>query len=129
MATYSEMSLRLLRRFNNVPNVAIDDARDWTEEALLEHGYKSTDDVPDAQSNLILLYAQAFGAMQISLQAASYFRYNDAEEQVDKTMVSEQYRKLAADLRAEYQAKKAVEVIAVEQGTAAFKIMRRADRP
>lgn len=108
MANLTELSERLLKRFKNVPNVSVVDATDWTEESMLVHGYISTDNVPSDQELLILLYAQAEAALQVSLGTAHYFSYTDGEEQVDKTMVSEQYRKLAKDLRDEYSRNKAV---------------------
>lgn len=109
MATYSELSERLLKRFKGVPNITIEDAADWTEEAMLEHGYSTTDAVPSEKSTLILLFAQSQGALQIALASAHFFNYRDGEEQVDKSKVSDQYRKLSQDLRAEYDRKKAVE--------------------
>lgn len=108
MATYSELSERLLKRFKGVPNITIEDAADWTEEAMLEHGYSSSDAVPSEKDSMILLYAQAEGAMQIALASAHFFNYKDGEESVDKSKVSDQYRKLSLDLRADYERKKAV---------------------
>lgn len=108
MATIAELSQRLLKRFKGVPNITIDDATDWTEEAMLEHGYTSNQTVPTDKDSLVLLYAQSEGARQIAISTAHYFTYTDAEEQVDKSMVSEQYRKLAADLKAEYERKNSI---------------------
>jgi hypothetical protein len=109
MANLAELSDRLLRRFKNVPNVSLADATDWTEESMLIHGYTPSDDVPSDKEFLILLYAQAEGAFQIAISAAHYFSYSDGEEQVDKTMISEQYRRIAKDLREEYSRKKATD--------------------
>lgn len=122
MATYSELSERLLKRFKGVPNITIEDAADWTEEAVLEHGYSTSDTVPSDKDSLILLYAQLQGASQIALATAHFFTYRDGEEQVDKSKVSEQYRKLSQDLRAEYERKKSV----VSGSTMAFP--KRVDR-
>ncbi|WP_141431908.1 hypothetical protein [Bacillus sp. 03113] len=123
MATLAELSERLLKRFKNVPNVAIEDTNDWTEESMLAHGYQSTSTVPTDQETLILLYAQAEGLSQISLATAHYFKYTDGEEQVDKTMIPEQYRKLAKDIREEYERKKSVD------SGASVRYMKRVDRP
>jgi hypothetical protein len=109
MANVTELSARLLKRFKNVPNVTAEDAYDWTEESMLVHGYTSADNVPSDKELLLLLYAQAEGALQISLGSAHFFSYSDGDEQVDKTMVSEQYRKLAKDLREEYALKRATD--------------------
>jgi hypothetical protein len=122
MATLAEMSERLLKRFKGVPNVTLEDTTDWTEDALLSHGYKVADNVSSEVTNLLLLYAQSQGAHQIAISSAHFFTYTDGEEQVDKSMVSEQYRKLAADLRNQYERLKAV-------SGCSFKVMRRIDRP
>lgn len=123
MATLAELSQRLLKRFKGVPNITIDDATDWTEEAFLELGFKSTDNVPTERESLILLFAQSHGAMQIAIASAHFFTYRDGEEQVDKTKISDQYRKLALDLRAEYERKKS------SSSGASFRFMKRVDRP
>ncbi|AYV74322.1 phage protein [Niallia circulans] len=122
MANLTELSERLFKRFKGVPNITITDATDWTEEALLEHGYKTSDNIPSEKDSLILLYAQAEGAGQIALATAHYFSYRDGEEQVDKTKISEQYRKLASDLRSQYEQKKAV------TGGSNFRHLKRVDR-
>src|SRR5690625_4729097 len=107
MATHSELAGRLLKRFKGVPNFDITDAQELVDDAMQVHGLSLSAPVPDDKVTLILLYAQAEGARQIAISTAHYFRYNDAEESVDKSMVSEQYRKLAADLRREYDDEKA----------------------
>ncbi|MBW3113494.1 hypothetical protein KYJ26_16695 [Bacillus sp. MCCB 382] len=122
MATLAEMSERLLKRFKGVPNITLEDTTDWTEDALLSHGYSVADNVPSNVSNYLLLYAQSQGAHQIAIATAHYFTYSDGEEQVDKSMISEQYRKLAADLRNQYEQTKA-------SSGSSFKVMRRIDRP
>lgn len=105
-----------------MPNVSADDAYDWTEESFLIHGYSSTDDVPAEKETLILLRAQAEGAFQISLASAHYFNYTDGDESVDKTMVSEQYRKIAQDIRNQYDDEKR------RNNGAKSGFMKRADR-
>jgi hypothetical protein len=121
MATKTELSQRLLNWFKNVPNVTSTDTDFWTEEAMLAHGFSSSDDVPSDEATLILLYAQAEGARQIAVATAHYFSYTDGEESVDKSMISEQYRKLAKDLREEYERKKS-------EGAVSVYFMRRIDR-
>jgi hypothetical protein len=122
MANYTELAQRLLKRFKGVPNISNDDADDWVEDAMLEHGYSLSDAVPSEKVSLILLYAQAEGATQIALATAHFFTYTDGEEQVDKSKVSQQYRRLAQDLRNEYERKKA------SKSGAAVRFIRRADR-
>lgn len=126
MATLAELSERLLKRFKGVPNITIEDATDWTEDAMLEHGYKSSQTVPTESESLILLYAQAEGARQISLATAHYFQYTDGEESVNKSMISEQYRKLALDLKSDYERKKADGAGSI--GGSRFRGLPRADR-
>jgi hypothetical protein len=122
MATLAEMSERLLKRFKGVPNITLEDTTDWTEDALLSHGYSVADNVSSEITNLLLLYAQSQGAHQIAISSAHFFSYKDGDEQVDKSMISEQYRKLAADLRNQYEQTKA-------SSGSSFKVMRRIDRP
>lgn len=126
MANLSEMSVTLLRRFKNVPNVSLEDTTDWVTLAMAEHGFEPDDDVPTAYVTLVLLYAEADGAGLISLQTAYYFSYKDGEESVDKRGVSEQYRKVATELWKKYERKKADSDL---MGATRFSIMKRADRP
>lgn len=125
MASLTELSGTLLRRFKNVPNVTLEDATDWITLAMAEHGFDATDDVPTEFVTLILLYAEADGAGIISLQTAYYFSYKDGEESVDKRGVSEQYRKVATELWKKYERKKADSGLT---GATRFSIMKRADR-
>ena len=123
MATNLELAERLARRFKGVPNFDNTDAQELVDDALQVHGLEPSSDVPADKTNIVLLLAQAEGAWQIALSTAHYFSYIDGEESVDKTKVSEQYRKLARDLRAEYDAEKA------KESGAGFYISRRIDRP
>lgn len=120
MVTLAE---RLFKRFKGVPNFTIEDAQELVDDALRVHGYEPSATIPHDKENLILLYAQSEGAWQIALSTAHYFSYTDGEESVDKSKVSEQYRKLATDLRKEYEMEKAKET------GAGFYIARRIDRP
>lgn len=125
MANLSELAENLEKRFKGVPNATIEDAENWTERSMLEHGYMAEDDVPDDQKLLVLLYAEWDGTLQLALQTAYYFEYTDGEETVDKAKISEQYRNVAAELRKKYEKKN------VESGPSSntrFTIMTRADR-
>ncbi|WP_079516521.1 hypothetical protein [Rossellomorea marisflavi] len=125
MAKKSELAETLLSRFKGVPNVEQEDVEAWIDRSLLEHGYRLDQDVRDDDQLLILLYAEWDGITQISLRTAYYFEYKDAEESVDKRMVSETYRNLADSLWKTYERKKN------EAGRTAgprFTIMTRADR-
>jgi len=107
---------RLKRRFKGVPNFSEEDAADLIDEAIEANDGR-------ASAELILLYAQAQGAWQIALGAAHYFRFSDGEEEVDKSMVADNYRKLAKDLQEEYEREKGKEF------GSNFRIMKRIDRP
>jgi hypothetical protein len=124
MATLAEMSERLFKRFKGVPNITLEDATDWTEDAMQEHGFAVVSNVPADKERLILLYAQTQGAHQIAISTAHYFTYTDGEEQVDKSMISENYRNLAEDLRNQYDRLRAEGA----GGGSKFKAMRRLDR-
>lgn len=116
MADNEKLIERLLRRFKGVPNFDITDAEELVEEAKEAHDGNASDE-------LVLLYAQSQGAWQIALSVAHYFKYTDGEESVDKTVVAENYRKLAKDFQEEYYREKGKEF-----GNN-FRIMKRIDRP
>ena len=123
MANKAELTERLYRRFKGVPNFELTDAEELVDESLKEHGYKPSADVPSDKEALILLYAQKEGAWQIAFSAAHYFRFSDGEESVDKSMVADNYRRLARDLQEEYE-REAGKVFGNN-----FRIMPRLDRP
>lgn len=127
MAKLKDLSDRLLNRFKDVPNVEDSDVEGWVEMAMNEHGFISTDDVPTEFIPLIMLYAEADGAMQVALRTAHYFSFVDKDESIDKSMISEQYRKLAEELWNRYGRKKDEGV--GDFGGSSFHIMKRADRP
>src|SRR5690625_7082487 len=123
MAEINELAERLLRRFKGVPNFDITDAEELVEESLQVHGYDHSADIPAGRETLVLLYAQMQGAWQIALSVAHYFSFTDGEESVDKSMVADNYRRLARDFQEDYE---------LETGRLAgnnFRLMPRADRP
>lgn len=122
MATSPELAERLLKRFKGVPNFDITDAQELVDDAAQVHGLDPSATIPVDKVNLILLYAQAQGALQIALYTAHYFSFQDGEESIDKSGVSDRYRNLANDLRSEYEREK------YEQTGAHFRTMRRLDR-
>lgn len=122
MATSPELAERLLKRFNGVPNFDITDAQELVDDAAQVHGLDPSATIPVDKVNLILLYAQAQGALQIALSTAHYFSFQDGEESIDKSGVSDRYRNLANELRSEYEREK------YEQTGAHFRTMRRLDR-
>lgn len=127
MASNYELSSRLLSRFKDVPNIGDDDTSEWIEMAMNEHGLVSSDDVPTGVIPLIMLYAEADGAMQVALRTAHYFEFVDKDESVDKSMISEQYRRLSGELWKRYERKKSEGVGGF--GGSRFSVMSRIDRP
>lgn len=104
MTDLTELAERLLRRFKGVPNYDIIDATEAVEDAMQVLGYKTNDSVPNEKATAVLLLAQSESAFQIAFSVAHYFKFTDGEESVDKSMIAENYRKLAQDLRNQYNA-------------------------
>jgi len=129
MASLRELEQRLATRFSGVPGVTDADLSAWLTEASYSYGYSPTtlDTVPDAETPLVLLLAQIQGARAIAFSTAHYFKYTDAEETVDKTMVSEQYRDMATLLTADYIRDKDV-IDRDKRQYSTFHVMRRLDR-
>ena len=123
MANRTELAERLYRRFKGVPNFDLDDAQELVDESLEFHGYELSADVPADKESLILLYAQKEGAWQIAFSVAHYFKFVDGEESVDKSMVADNYRRLARDLQDEYD-KENGKIFGNN-----FRLMPRIDRP
>lgn len=119
---------RLLKRFKGVPDVTLEDAQVWLEEAATAHGY-SVEKVPPDKQELVLLYAQAVGVEQIALSVADYYMYKDEEETIDKSRVSDQYRTLAQSLWRRYKEMSASIGSGLASGSSSFTIMKRIDRP
>lgn len=126
MATLDELSNRLLGRFKDVPNVEVTDVVEWVETAMNEHGYAGTDTVPTNVVPIIMLHAEADGATQVALRTAHYFSFVDKDESIDKSMLSEQYRRLAEILWKRYRRNKEDGVGHI--GGSRFYIMKRYDR-
>ena len=123
MATQAELAERLLKRFKGVPNYELSDASDAVSDAMQVHGLAPTVDVPASKQRLILLYAQSESAYQIAFSVAHYFKYTDGEESVDKSMIADNYRKLARELKDDYDDEK------ISEGGSGFSLMPRIDRP
>lgn len=127
MSNHEELTSRLLTRFKDVPKVDDGDVSEWIETAMNEHGFKKTDNVPAKLIPLIMLYAEADGASQISLRTAYYFSFVDKDESIDKSMIAGNYRRLADSLWDRYRRKK--NEGAGDIGGSRMKFMRRVDRP
>lgn len=124
MATLQDMSTRLMAKFRNVPNVTQEDAEAWLTSALYQHGLKEFEQLPTEEEHLVIILAQAEGARDIAVMTAHYFSYTDNDEQVDKSMVSEQYRKLSDSLLKEYERRRAK----LSTQSVRFKYAKRIDR-
>ena len=118
-----ELAEMLYRRFKGVPGFTEEEAQDLVLDAMRAHDYAPTDSVKPDEINLVLLYAQYNGAWQIALSVAHYFKFADGEEQVDKSMIADNYRRLAKDLQADYESEKG------KLFGNNFRIMSRIDRP
>lgn len=127
MANLEGLTERLAKRFKDVPNIGEEDVAEWVELAMNEHGLNSTDSVPTEIVPLLLLYAEADGASQIALRTAHYFEFVDKDESVNKSMISDQYRKLSDELWKRYRQRKGSGAGGV--GGARFYTMKRVDRP
>ena len=121
--TAQELAEILFRRFKGVPGFTEGEALELIEDAMRAHGYAPSDSVKPDEVNLVLLYAQYNGAWQIALSVAHYFKFADGEEQVDKSMIADNYRRLAKDLQADYESEKG------KLFGNNFRIMSRIDRP
>lgn len=126
MAELDELTDSLMQRLKGVPNVERNDAEEWVKWSMMEHGYEAEDDVPANDALLVLLFAEWDASLQISFQTAHFFEYKDSEESVDKRAISEQYRRVAAELKKRYDKKKAEGT--ASQGGSRFVIPTRADR-
>lgn len=123
MANKTEITDRLLRRFKGVPSFDTEDAMDLVDEAFNLHGLKPSDSVPSDKEQLIMYYVQSQGAWQIALSVAHYFKFTDGEEAIDKTMLADNYRRLAKDFEAKYESEKSFLY------GSNFRTMQRPDRP
>ena len=121
--TAQELATILFKRFKGVPSFTEEEAEELVNDAMRVHGYAPSDSVKQGDENLVLLYAQYNGAWQIALSVAHYFKFGDGEEQVDKSMITDNYRRLAKDLQNDYE---------MEKGKLFgnnFRVMKRIDRP
>ncbi|MEW9503243.1 hypothetical protein [Jeotgalibacillus marinus] len=96
------MLTRLQQKFKDVPNVFEEDCEMWLEDALAIHGAEVEVEIEEKERPLILMLAQSLGSRDISLRVSHYFKYEDGEESVDKTLIAEQYRAIANEFYDSY---------------------------
>lgn len=89
---------RLKNRLQNVSGVTDADIEAWVSEAKHEADLTEAENA-DAVFYLALTIAYEF----IATNAANYFKYTDGEESVDKSMVFDNYLKLAEQARKQYR--------------------------
>src|SRR5690625_3322201 len=107
---------RPMRRFKGVTNFNIADAEEIVDEAI-EANY-------DEGSAIVrVVFAQWQAAWQVAISVGHYFRFSDGEEEVDKSMIADNYRKLVKVLQNDYDRRQGK----VYGGN--FRIMKRIDRP
>jgi len=126
MATLTTLTQRLVERFNAVTALPVDAAINTMQYTFELFGYRDDADVPVTDIARLLAYASAELSTQVAINAASYFKYTDGEESVDKSMISKEYRELAAQFRLDYELEETKQ--SHKEGSA-FRVMKRLDRP
>lgn len=125
MATLEQMTERLARRFDAVTALPIDATVETMRDTFAMFSYQPSADVSPTDYHKLLSYASAELATLVAINAASYFKFTDGEESVDKTMISKEYRELAKLFRDEYQAEIDVQDLVFRSS---FAVMPRRDR-
>lgn len=119
------MTNRLERRFIAVSALPTDAAKQTMEDTFETFGYQLDADVPPADIGKLLAFASAELATLVAINSASYFKFTDGEESVDKSMVSKEYRALAKLFRDEYQEELDIQELTFRS---TFAVMPRRDR-
>jgi hypothetical protein len=89
---------RLEGRLSKVPGVTADDIAIWVDESVIESGITE-----EENENAVFYLALAIAYETIASDAARYFSYGDAEENVDKSNIFANYMSLAKDARKNYR--------------------------
>jgi hypothetical protein len=92
------VSERLQTRLSKVPGVTSVDIATWVDESEAESGLKETEN-----ENAVFYLSLAIAYESISANAASFFKYTDGEESVDKSNIHANYMKLASTARKNYR--------------------------
>lgn len=124
MATQAQMAAALYQRFKDVPTLTELDTQAVIDEMVMTFGL--LDEIPGIDVPKYLMYATSEMAMKIALNTAHYFKFIDGEETVDKSLVSENYRRVAKDYRSQFD-----QTVRDEnrRPTSKFKNAHRIDRP
>lgn len=126
MYTFEDIVELMKVRFKSIPNIDEDDINMWLETSFSIHGVNIKGTVSPEMASLIMLHAEADGVTQVALRTSHYFKFTDKDEEVDKSMISENYRKAAEDLWKRYKSMKDEGVDGY--GGAVMHYMRRLDR-
>lgn len=125
MANKIEISALLYSRFDGVPSLTMDDTNAVVEEAIFIFELDELD-IKAADVTKILAYTSSEVAMKVAFNTASYFKFTDGEEAIDKSMISDNYRKLAREYRTQYDNMTRTEE---RKASVSFKNSHRIDRP
>lgn len=87
---------RLTKRLSNIYGVTPEDISDWLSEAEAEF------EGQDENDNALFYLALYIAYETIASDSARFFSYKDGEESVDKSMIFENYMKLAKQARRNY---------------------------
>lgn len=99
----NELVAIILPKFSHIPNVNEEVVNRWIQEAVFQHGYDEIGYVPPSDKMALLNLILATACAELAVNAARFFRWQDGEELVDKSMVSAQYRQMAQFYMNEYQ--------------------------
>lgn len=120
----ADMVALIQPKFTSVPNVEQSAVERWINEAVFQHGYNSIEEVPDKDKIALINLTMSIACGELAVNAAHFFRWQDGDEMLDKSMLSVQYRQMAQYYMSEYQRSSG-------KGTSyksAWKTVRRADR-
>jgi hypothetical protein len=125
MANFYNLVDSLRHRFKNVPNVEQEDCEEWVRTAISRHGVPNNDPdrIPHDEEHLIILLGEAIGAKRIALDTGHYFRYQDGDEVVDKTEVSQHWLRMANSFELDYRRQNSMKGKNVR-----YRVARRLDR-
>lgn len=119
-----DLTQRVMAQFSGVPNVTALEAEAWSQTAVERHGYEYAEDVPTKEIYLVMMLAEAYGARAIALRTAHYFEYQDGDERVNQSEVSNKYQQIATSLLNDYKN----ESVRTGRNTSKFRVAKRLDR-
>ncbi len=96
---------RLTKRLSKIPGVTPEDISDWFTEAEAEFSWcDEEEEKPECENDeTALMYLALYIAYEsIASNAARYFSFKDGEESIDKSMIFDNYMRLAKSARRNY---------------------------